>query len=233
MSDEQSSVDDQPLVETQAQLAEAPGVQVSESKPSTPYAVFPDADSFQKRVDREARKALKDLGVNDPAEVRAMLSEFSELKAQQAEAERAKMTEIERLQADLAEAREAADDAEAAFDQMEIKTHLAGVFAEHGIRNYDYAYFIVEQKLDSMDDDEVLDEVAFVEHLCNDPASRAALGFDGGVPDAPTPTRAVTTSPAMEHAPAPPQTNGSLPAKTAMDMSPDEWAKHKSSLGLS
>ncbi len=230
MSEDESSVAEIPSV--QAELAEAPSAPAP-AEPSAPYAVFPDAESFQKRVDREARKHLKEMGVTDPSEVKSVLAEFAELKASQAEAERAKMTEIERLQSDLAQAREAAEDAEEAYDQMEIRTHLAGVFARHGIRNYDYAYFIVEQKLDSLDDGDELDEEAFVADLCNDPASKAALGLGEGAVEPSIAPRPVTTSPDAPRPPAPPQTNGAMPVKSAMDMGADEWAKHKSSLGLS
>jgi hypothetical protein len=205
-----------------------------EQPPTEPYATFPDAESFQKRVEREARKTLKDMGITDPAQVKSILEEHASLKTAAEEAERAKMSEIERLQADLQTSKSRTEEIELQYEELRVRNHLSSVFAKKGIRNFDYGFFLINKKLDELGEDDELDEEAFLDELAQDPTARAALGMEpanGGSAPQP-PTQPVTTSPQVPKAPSPPNSS-SLPAKTAMDMSPDEWAQYKQRMGLS
>ncbi len=187
-------------------------------------------------MEREARKTLKEMGITDPAQVKSILEEHTQLKQAAEEAERAKMSEIERLQADLSASKTRTEEIEVQYEEMRIRNHLAGVFAKKGVRNFDYGFFLINQKLEQMgdDDDAVLDEDAFLDELAQDPSARAALGMDPIAPATPEqlPTQPATTSPSAPRAPTP-ASSTSLPAKTAMEMTPEEWTQYKQRMGLS
>lgn len=170
------------------------------------------------------------MGVEDPAAVKKLL-------ADRKEAERAQLTENERLKADLAESNAARDTAQGQFEEMRTRNRLAGEFAKQGITNFDYGYFLVNQKRASLGEDGELDEGKFLAELAADSTSRAALGIkDGAAPPAAAPPAAAppaNTSPTAPGAtPTPPGATPPVPPKTAMDMSSDEWARRKSELGL-
>lgn len=218
----------------------APATPAAPAAPAPePYAVFPDAESFQKRVEREARKALRELGVDDPAAIKSMLAEYGTLKNAAEEARRAQMTEVERLKTDLAAKEAQAAEAMSTAEEAKLRAHLYQVFARRGIRNFDYGFWLITSKLAGMPDDaEPLDEEAFLEASAADPATRAALGIasaEVAAPPAAPPAypgvRPATTSPATA-APQPPAPNPAIPTKTAMDMTPAEWASFKQRLGL-
>lgn len=228
---------DTPEVEDTAAPEPSGDTPAASTTEAQPFATFPDADSFRKRVEREARKHLRELGITDPAEVKSILAEHAQLKEAAQEAERAKMGEIERLQADLQAAKEAREAAELQAEELRVKQHLTSVFARNGVTNHDYAMWRFQTKLAEMDEDEELDEDAFIAELAQDATTRAALGMKApeGTPDGEAPPVAPPTRPANTAVPheKPAASNGGLPSKTAMDMTPEEWVKHKQELGLS
>jgi len=206
-----------------------------------PYASFPDAESFQKRVDREARKHLKELGVEDPSTLKATLAEYETFKKQAEEAKRAQMSEVERLRADLAAKDAAAAEAMSAAEEAQLRAHLYQVFARHGVKNFDYGFWLITNKLAGLPDDaEALDEEAFLASAAQDPSMRAALGMEApapaaapvGAPPGVAGLRPATTTPATSPAPTPPPVNPAIPVKTAMDMTPGEWAAYKQRMGI-
>jgi hypothetical protein len=217
---------------------EAPATGTPAVPPATPppYAVFPDAESFQKRVEREARKALKELGVEDPAAIKSALQEYETLKAAAEESRRAQMSEVERLRADLAAREAQAQEAMSVAEEAKLRAHLYQVFSKKGITNHDYGFWLITNKLASLPDDaEPLDEEVFLEEYAKDPAMRAALGMATPVQEAPAPqmgVRPATTSPVTSPAPQPPGANPAIPAKSAMDMTGAEWVQYKQRMGL-
>jgi hypothetical protein len=170
------------------------------------------------------------MGIEDPDEVKRILKEHQE-------AERAQMSENERLKADLAAANEAKTAAEARAEDLRVRNHRAGVFAKKGITNYDYGHFLIDQELKKLGDGGELDEDAFLDKLIGDKASAAALGI-APPPAAPSagdqpPAAPADTSPTAPGAtPTPPGANPSIPPKSAMDLSPEEWGRRKQELGL-
>lgn len=213
--------------------APAPTAPAAPAAPSEPFAVFPDAESFQKRIEREARKRLKDLGIDDPEQAKVRLDAAAALEKQAEEARRAQMSEVERLRTDLAEKERAATGAMSRAEEAEMKAHLYRVFAEKGIRNFDYGFFAITNKLASMPDEETLDERAFLDELAKDPSQAVALGIAAPAPAAP-PTRPapVTSTPSGGFPPTAPQPGAPAPAKTAFDMTPAEWTAFKSRNGI-
>lgn len=222
----------------QQQGAPAPGAPApappTPPTPGEPFAVFPDAESFQKRIEREARKRLKDLGIDDPEQAKVRLDAAAALEKQAEEAKRAQMSEVERLRGDLAEKERAASGAMSRAEEAEMRAHLYRVFAEKGVRNFDYGYFAIERKLASMPDDETLDERAFLDELAKDPSQAVALGI-AAPPAAPAPARLapVTSTPSSGgFPPTAPQPGAPGPTKTAFDMTPAEWSQYKARNGI-
>jgi len=165
------------------------------------------------------------MGIDDPAEAKKLLDASKE-------AARAQLTENERLKADLATANAAKDAAEGAATAMRERTRLAGVFAQKGVKNFDYGYFLVSQKQASLAEGESLDAGEYLDTLAEDPASVAALGM-AAAPGAPAAVPPANTSPTAPGAtPTPPGANPPVPAKTSMDLSSEEWAAKKQELGL-
>jgi len=144
-----------------------------------PFASFPDADSFKKRVEREARSLLKEAGLTetDPAKLKAIVDAHAKAQADAAAAEEAKKSEIQRAAEAAAKAQAEAQAAMSAKEEAEMKAHLYRVCAEQGVKNLDYAFFAVSTKLAQLKDNEELDEVAFIQGLMKDPTQSAALGI--------------------------------------------------------
>jgi len=184
-----------------------------------PFAVFPDSASFANRVDREARARLKELGIDDPEKVKEILAEHSTLKAENEKKRLADLSELERE-------REARTKAEAelvnernARDRAQREARLSKVCAEEGIKNMDYAAFVVEQARAKAEDPAKFDERAVLTALKADPAGAAALGIMSV-----TTTGATTTTPGKENPPAP---GGAPPVgKAVKDMTPTEFREH-------
>lgn len=226
MSDEKASAGGTPVVPpATAATTPAPAAE--------PFAVFPDAESFQKRVERETKKRLKDLGIDDVEQAKARLDAAAAAEKAAEEAKRAQMTEIERLRADQAKAQADAKEAMTRAEEAEMRAHLHRVFAEEGIRNFDYGFFAVTRKLATIPEDETLDERAYLRELAKDPTQAAALGIaPPPAQAAPSAQRPATSTPVAGSAPLPPGAGAPAPAKTAFDMSPAEWAAYKARNGI-
>lgn len=145
-----------------------------------PYATFPDADSFKKRVEREARSLLKDAGltVTDPAELKEIVDAHAKAEAERAAAAEAQKSEIQKAAEAAAAAKAAAEAAMSAKEEADMRAHLYRVFAEQGVKNFDYAFYKTQDALAKLKDGEELDEVAFVKTMMADKSQAAALGID-------------------------------------------------------
>lgn len=200
--------------------------------PPEPFATFPDAESFQKRVDREARKRMKDVfGTDDEATIKARLEEQEKLAKAAEEAKRAQMTEIDRLKLEKQEAEARAAAAMSDAEEMRMRSHLHSVFAKKGIKNHEYGFFQVTSALARLGESEQLDEDKFLDGLIADPAHKAALGIEGPPPD--PVVRPATTTPVGTPPPAPPPASGAgTPPKSDMALSQEEWLAKKRALGI-
>lgn len=146
-----------------------------------PFATFPDAESFKKRVEREARSLLKEAGFTetDPAKLKAIVDAHAKQLADQAAAEEAKKSEIQRAAEAKAAAEQAAQAAMSEAEAAKMQAHLYKVFAEHGVKNFDYAFYKTQSALAALKDGEELDEVEFVKTMMADKSQAAALGLEG------------------------------------------------------
>jgi len=162
------------------EAAEAAARKAAEDAAKTiPFASFPDADSFKKRVEREARSLLKEAGLTetDPAKLKLIVDQHAKVLADQAAAEEAKKSEIQRASEAKIKAELEAAAAMSAKEQSDMRAHLFQVFAREGVKNFDYALYAVQTKLAELKDGQELDEVAFVKGLMADKSQAAALGL--------------------------------------------------------
>jgi hypothetical protein len=204
----------------------APGAPPA-APPPEPFAIFQDADAFNKRVDREARKRLRELGIEDPDATKAELEAAARLKAEAEERRKASLSEVERAKAEAAEAKAKLATVEQERDADRYRAKVTRLAAERGIKNLDYAYWALANDQSDQEEGAVLDA------LLAQPSQRAALGLvePPAPPAPPTPTPA-NTAPGVTAPPAPPAPGTPPPGKTAFDMTPDEWAKKRAALGL-
>ena len=147
-----------------------------------PFAVFPDADSFNSRVSRETRKKLRELGIESPEQLQHLREEHARLQEEAEKQRQAQMSELEREREARAQFEKEAQDAASSAEQSELKAYLYEVFAEKGIRNFDYALWEVVHRLEDLEPDEELDEHEFLDELMADPVKRVALGLESTKP---------------------------------------------------
>jgi membrane protein involved in colicin uptake len=142
---------------------------------AAPFATFETADAFNKRMEREARSILKAKGI-DPDKIDEQMAALKKLQEDQAKAEEAQKSEIQKAAEAKAKAEADAKSAMGAAEAAQMKAHLYKTFAEQGVKNFDYAFYAVTEKLSNMKDTEELDEVDFIKKMMSDPAQAAALG---------------------------------------------------------
>lgn len=201
--------------------------------PPTPPAPEPKTHTltdaqFQEVQARGADRFARQLGYKDAEDMKAAAERD---KAAQADAEKKRQEQLTREQK-LAEEKAAAD-AKAAQAETEAKSarrdaNVTRVCARLGVRNVDYAAFMVQTRNKDAADDPAQLETWLAEQMKGGEA--AALGV---VPPTPVPTP-VTTVPGT-NPPAPPAPGGGDPAggaKDAMQQSAQEWAATKERLGL-
>lgn len=149
-----------------------------------PFATFPDAESFNKRVEREARSLLKAAGLTetDPVKLKAIVDAHTTTLAKQAAAEEAQKSEIQKAMEAKAAAEAAQTAAMSTAEEAQLKAHLYRTFAEHGVKNFDYAFYKVTDALSKLADGAELDEVEFVKTMMADASQAAALGLTVAAP---------------------------------------------------
>lgn len=115
------------------EIAPPPGAQHSGSPYRQPGAIDPPkprplasglpGETLAARLDRERRKILRDLDIDDPAKFKAQReaerAELARLKEQEEAGKRAQMSELQRVQADLDAERKAREAAEAKARDLE------------------------------------------------------------------------------------------------------------------
>lgn len=209
--------------------------------PADPFAVFPDAESFNKRLERERKKFLKDLGYDDEAQAKADREALQKMRTEEEERRKATMSEVDRAKSEAAEAKKTAEAAQALAEENRVRSHLYMVFAEKGIRNFKYAFWKVMDRLETVPEGQELDERAYLDELLKDPSEQAALGVapppaapppQPGQPGAPPVQRPASTALPGGGAPPAPPPAGGQPRKTAYDMSSQDWNEYKRKLGV-
>lgn len=213
------------------EAAEAAAKKAAEDKDKAqPFAVFPDAESFNKRVEREARRILKEAGIADPdpAKIKLVIDAYNKSQADAAAAEEAKKSEIQKAAEAKAKSDAEKEAAMSAKEEAEMKAHLYKVCAQQGIKNIDYAVFKIQTKLASLGDNEELDEEKFIQDLKAKPEELAALGI-ASTPEVKK-EGATTTEQGAKPETKPPDAGGNAPqTKDVMQMTSEEFRNRTSS----
>ncbi len=162
------------------EAADAAAKAAAAAAKAEPFAVFETAEAFQKRVAQATRSALKDAGltITDPAKLKEIVDAHAKAEAEKAAAAEAQKSEIQKAMEAKAAAEAAQQAAMSQAEEASMKAHLYKVFAEAGVKNFDYAFYKVQSKLAALGDNEELDEVKFVADMMADKAQHAALGVD-------------------------------------------------------
>jgi hypothetical protein len=207
---------------------------------TTPAAMAPefqDPKVLQERLERHGRKVLSDtLGVKTPEEAIAMKNEFAAMKKEREQRELAALSDVERLTKEKEIATAEAATAKAELELERETNKLMTVLHTKGIKNVDYAKFMVD-KAKAASGGKSIDYDATVSELLGDPLHRAAFGI---VEPTVVPAAAgavatpATTSPAASGtAPKPPTAGGSADGlKKAAEMGDAEWRAYKKANNL-
>jgi len=188
---------------------------------------IPD-EALKDRLDRAKRQALKDTGFASVEEAKAARERLATIEAEEEARRVAAMSEQEKL-AKAVEAERA--EKVALMERLaaqELRATILAAANQHGIKNLEYAEYLAAKAQKA---DPNADVAAILEAAAADVGTKAALGIATEAPPMGAPP--ATTSPAAGGGQPKPAPSGSPTAKTARDMSPDEWRAYKRSIGLS
>ena len=168
-------------------------------------------------------------GIEDPAEIKRRLDRAEELEKAETERKRADLTAQQKLEQDLATERAAREAAETARDQERYKAHVSRACSANGIKNVDYALFVVGQATEALPDGQTLDVDTHLKGLLEKPEFKSAFGIAADTTVVPAP---VTTSPNPDGTPpAPPRGPAVTPPADSMSMTPQQFQAHLATLG--
>lgn len=205
----------------------APAPEPASEPASQPFAVFGSSEEFQGRLDQAKRSFLKEHGLESPEQLAQLIEAQKAAEAKAEEDRRAQMSELEQEREARAKYEAQAQEAMDAKEEAELRAHIYMVCAEKGIKNHDYAFYALTNKLTSMSEDEELDEGVFFDELMADPQGAAALGM-------PQQVRAQGASTTIDDkGPAPTPAGGGEPeVRDANKMSKAEFSKYLAGLGV-
>lgn len=168
---------------------ETPNVQsTQETADVVEEKLYFSKDAFNERLQRAQKTAqekfLKEHGFNSADEFVAWKETNEKLNAEIEERKRSEMTELEKYKADLEAIQQEKTTLEQQAKQTElereaavIKAHLTKLCLDKGIKNTDYAFYKIENALNDLDENDELDEVAFLDKLMENEDEKKALGF--------------------------------------------------------
>ena len=193
-------------------------------KPAEPYAVFPTSESFNERVEREARAQLKKKYGLSEKELDERLERAKKLEEAEQERIKAQQTNEERLKGEKEEAERLAAAAKAEAEEAKRQAAVTGICAKLGIKNVDYAMYEAERSKKTPAEL----EVHFTD-LLKDESKKSAFGI-ATLPPEVVPTPANTspqTPPGGQPPPAPPPAGGGqTPPLDAMSMTKEQFSAH-------
>jgi hypothetical protein len=206
----------------------------------SPYAVFKSKDALDDRLKRAGRAEIRRLFGMEPEEVQERWSKLQTLEAEREEERKKEMSELERLREQAQTLESAKSKAEQDLEEARFRAHMTALCAQNGVRDVDYFTYKVSQKLNSMGDDETLDEEEFLKELLADKRQRVALGVDDpsqatsqAPTEAPTETKPAQTGPSATPQTEPkPGTTQPQQGEDAYTMSHSDFQKKLQKLGV-
>jgi len=209
-----------------------PPADAADGAPEPPATISMTTAQLDERLKRHEAALLRKLGLESPDDVVAMRERLSEAEKAEQERQRAELSEVERLKAEIADweqkhgtEAESAKSLREELDELRAETHLRGLFVERGISNADYALYLVDQKIASLDEGADFDEAAFLDEIAASDQHKAALGI-AAAPG--TPPGANTTH-NQDGPPPRPETPGEFDAMAA---SPEDVKRRLADLGF-
>lgn len=197
-----------------------------------PYAVFPSEEKLNERLARASRSTLREMfGTDDKDLIRTRWAKLDQMERDEAERERAKLSEIDRAKAEKAAAEAQANEAREEVERLKFERHVAQKCSKLGIRDVEYATYLITRKTELMGADDQLDVEEFLAEELKDKSKATAFGIAEPVVVTQVADPA-NTAPKGDPPPPPPPPGPAGGAKSAMDMSDDEWRKHRGQLGL-
>jgi hypothetical protein len=189
------------------------------------------SEQLRDRLDRSRTAFLRANGFASEDELKALRQRDVDRVATEEAARKATMTREQQLQEELAQANARSVASEERAARAHFDRHVAGVCATLGVKNLDYATFLVEQAAQAIPDGQELDVQAWLQsRLESHPATRAALGIDAPVTSVIDP---VTTVPVGAPPPTAPRPgNGPAPVD-AFGMDAAAWQAKREALGIS
>jgi hypothetical protein len=190
-----------------------------------PFAVFPDAESFNERMARHHKAELKKLGIEDPAALKTTLEEAKRVAAENEKKRQEEMSELEREKEARTKAESELVALRTAKEKSEREAAWLRVFSAEGVKNLDYANFAVEQAIRTAGEGVTVDPAAVIRKLKETPAGMAALGLETAATPATTTSGGDGANP-----PKPPGTADDPNAKKVSDMTPEQFRQHREKL---
>lgn len=189
-------------------------------------------EQFKERMERANAKQLKKLfGTSNVDELTQRFKRLSELESAEEERKRQEMTEMERHKADLEAEKAARAKTEEELAEVKFDAHVSGICASLGVKNIDYAKFIVGKKASALPDGEELDVREYLEERLGDDKYQAALGIASEAVEVEAPV-SNSPNPGQAPPPPPPPAGGGGGKKNPKDMSASEFREHLASLGV-
>ena len=200
---------------------DAPPADKTPEAPAQPFAVFPDQASFDARIQRASRAKLREMGVESPEQLKEMQDTIAKLQSEAEERRQAEMSELEREREQRIDFEQKAKAAEEAAEEANYKAYLYTVFANKGVRNFEYAEYECMRKAASVGEDDTWDPEQFVDELLADESKSQALGIPVEVK-----TRGATdTDKQRDPAPRAPGSNGQT-GPAVNEMSKEQFNHH-------
>jgi hypothetical protein len=189
-------------------------------------------EQLGERLARANRSQLKKLfGTDDVEQITGRWKQLDELTKAEEERKRAQMTEIERYKADLGAKDSELANTRAELAEIKFTAHVTGICAQLGIKNLDYAKWLVSSVAERLPEGQELDASKFLEERLAESQYAAAFGVAG----ASVAPKGASSSPepGVQPPPAPGVAGAkSGGAKSVKDMSPGEFQAHLASLGV-
>jgi len=197
--------------------------------PEPPTSITLTSEQLRDRLDRSKTSFLRAHGFGSEEELKALKQRDADRAATEETNRKATMTREQQLQEELAQERAGRAASDERAQRASFDRHVAGVCATLGVRNLDYATFLVEQAAQATPDGAELDVQVWLQaRMESHPATRAALGMDAPVSTVVDPVTTVPgfNPPAPLRPGAPPQTND------AFGMDAATWMARREALGI-
>jgi hypothetical protein len=196
--------------------------------PSPPTPPTPGADDepatapkwLNMRLDQVKRSTLKALGFDSEDQAKERLGALKKLEDEAEDRRKAQLSEVEREKEARLAAERDRDAARQRADATERASKVTRACAERGIKNLDYAEYVLAKAELTADFGKLLDGM-----IAERPDLKAALQLT-------VPTTTTTPPNTTDGKPPPPPAPPAPPSADAMAMKPDDWAAERRRLGI-